>query len=133
MILLAVAIMNNYRVTAMNNEREMLEMAAKAAGYEIRNVRQHETNKRGLMAFVFDPATKQFFWWAPREDDGDALRLACKLRMALDFSTAKNGPDTAFSEELEDVIAVPITKWMDTESMRLAIVRAAAEIGRGMP
>ena len=111
----------------MNNEREMLELAAKAAGLTL----EYNGNNAGYWGYW--RGLPQWNDWNPREDDGDALRLACKLRMALDFSTAKNGPDTAFSEELEDVIAVPITKWMDTESMRLAIVRAAAEIGRGMP
>lgn len=116
----------------MTDNRELLELAAKAAGIKLywreqsRGYFLHPIDERDI-AWGGTPRT-----WNPIYDDGDALRLACKLRMSLNFSTAKNGPDTAFSEGLEDVITVPITKWMDTESMRLAIVRAAAEIGKQM-
>ena len=96
------------------NDRELLELAAKAAGYQHR----------------FDDGTHyikgQTLWliWNPHDDDGDALRLAVKLRFFVEIY------DT-FSD----------VRWADGgkrenhghnsyAATRRAIVRAAAEIGK---
>ena len=102
----------------MNNDKELLELAAKAAGIEIAHIE-----------LLGDDG------WNPLTDDGDALRLAVKLR--LDVMT--DCPNSV-------CIEVPIGKkdnWITENTgddsfenvliaTRRAIVRAAAEIGRGM-
>lgn len=80
------------------NDREMLEFAAKAAGITV----------------SFD-RTRRDWAWNPLDDDGDALRLAVKLKM---WTHSGMG---CFQNEPDPYAAT-----------RLAIVRAAAEIGRNM-
>lgn len=99
-------------------DRELLEQAAKAAGIRITEYRsgglpwtiEHEGGKRCM--------------WQPLNDDGDALRLACKLGMAVDFSTATAciGPDISICEG----------GYRDAVAARRVIVRAAA-IGEAKP
>ena len=82
-----------------------------------------------LLEWAARAAGRADVWgWNPLADDGDALRLACQLRMSLNFSTARNGQDTAYGDPLDDVVGETPT-WT-TESMRRAIVTAAAAIGR---
>lgn len=121
-------------------DRELLELAAKAAG----------------MAWSADPqVTHDGLWitapslqtyWNPLTDDGDALRLAVKLGIKLT-------PYPLYSEEKRSVIAsrqqlAPPEDDNNTyigpsfvenyegdlyAATRRAIVRAAAEIGKAMP
>jgi hypothetical protein len=64
------------------------------------------------------------FVWDPRNDDGDALRLAAKLNLCIHFESAcvRIGPNMNFPDEYyeegDDKMAVA----------RRAIVRAAASI-----
>ncbi|MFS2049750.1 hypothetical protein ACEN9J_02780 [Variovorax sp. Varisp41] len=68
-------------------EREMLERAAKAAGIEIVGYadRMLALPKYDGSLIVRHPAGGDVEWNS-REDDGDALRLAVKLSITLDFS-----------------------------------------------
>ena len=88
-------------------DRELLELAAKAAG----------------IAVSFDRARRDW-GWNPLDDDGDALRLAVKLRIdllhAFDTRTAMAENTSGYAAEGQDPCA----------ATRRAIVRAAAEIGR---
>jgi hypothetical protein len=98
-------------------DRELLELAAKAAAL-------------GFTVPVF--GVPPFMGlrliggalWNPLTDDGDALRLACKLHINVfiyedETSTATSG--------------VVAKNWGSVEAnTRRAIVRAAAEIGRTM-
>lgn len=80
------------------NDRELLEMAAKAAGYEWRGI-----SSTGKPMLQHPPTGEQFYApteWNPLADDGDALRLAVKLRLVLHIwdngehaSAAKTLPD----------------------------------------
>ncbi len=105
-------------------DRELLEFAAKAAGYGISSWDDMIDN----CLYVSDPSTpsRRPFGWLPLTDDGDALRLACKLNMRLDLYTgvgAQSGPHPwAYQADYADKAA----------AARRAIVRAAAEIGRNM-
>jgi hypothetical protein len=98
-------------------DRELLEDAAKAAGIEFGWI--HDTPRiRAEMGWT--P-------WNPLTDDGDALRLAVKLKMNvhLDSNMVDVDPDgiSWFSEAYgTDPLA----------ATRRAIVRAAAAIGRSM-
>lgn len=76
--------------------------------------------------------------WMPREDDGDALRLAVRLRIHIE-----QNKDALYGEFTQcAAIGIhwndrPVEWWDKNESpeaaTRRAIVRAAAEIGRNMP
>jgi hypothetical protein len=90
----------------MNTDRDLLEMAAKAAGLR---VICHASYPQGGV-YVDDMEDD----WNPLTDDGDALRLAVKLDLTY--------YDVKEEEWHQDRYA----------ATRLAIVRAAAEIGKEM-
>ena len=107
-------------------EREMLELAAKAAVYK-------RMEYRGDVPYVSIgyPPADDWTPWNPLADDGDALRLATKLK----FHTM-TGDACAISGSSEDGTDV-IVKFTDVgddpyAATRLAIVRAAAAIGKQM-
>jgi hypothetical protein len=94
----------------MNNEtdKELLEFAAKAAGV-----------KDEMLVFG---------WWSPLTDDGDALRLAVKLKLCV-----------AITDHGVNVSEVGWRSWREVQhpddpyaASRRAIVRAAAEIGKAI-
>lgn len=100
------------------NDRELLELAAKAAGIPV--TPDCHIPSGGLWLFNVDVDRV----WNPLADDGDALRLAATLKLTVDFERgvvwgAGHLDDTCLGR-VED----------DEPSMRRAIVRAAAEIGR---
>jgi hypothetical protein len=96
-------------------ERELLEAAAKAAGIEF-NDTTYSQERSDLCCPVG--------WWNPLTDDGDALRLAVKLRIVIEqgdgWSDAGGWCTVYHSDHKDDPYA----------ATRRAIVRAAAEIGR---
>lgn len=103
-------------------QRRLLELAAKAAGMKARYFADHWP---GLKVFG-DPRP-----WSPLTDDGDALRLAVKLGIDVVIS-ASNPARTAACPDIgcdyleEDHGTDPYA------ATRLAIVRAAAAIGEKM-
>ena len=102
----------------MKTDRELLELAAKAAG--IVGV-WHE---RGQCIHVTDCEGMSDIWWRPLTDDGDALRLAVKLGFTVEPGKCWHGPyGPVFGEDL--LVG-------EMSATRRAIVRAAAAIGEGM-
>ena len=104
-------------------DRELLEMAAKAAGYEF---------KIGTKWFNKGNPTADNVYWNPLTDDGDALRLAVKLNLTVKILMSAvvveeyNGKRIAYKDTACQ------SKEYEYEVTRRAIVRAAAEIGRKM-
>lgn len=97
-------------------DRELLELAAKAAGYHYTWHEQYECLE------VWEDGWKNKKFWQPHRDDGDALRLAMQLGFTVEPGKCWHSPyGPAFGEDLL-VGAYTAT--------RRAIVRAAAEIGR---
>jgi hypothetical protein len=99
------------------DDRELLRLAAKAAGIEAvkdpSGVMRDCTGSNPLMNIFSAPE------WNPLTDDGDALRLAVKLKL--------------LSPELDPRIATaPLDSEYPYAATRRAIVRAAAEIGKAM-
>jgi hypothetical protein len=100
-------------------DKELLELAAKAAGYNFEWFGQH---------FHIAIDDRRFTSWNPLTDDGDALRLAAKLglvvsvnyELGLVFCTSIDRQTYQASEGLKDPY----------EATRRAIVRAAAQIGK---
>lgn len=114
----------------MTADRELLELAAKAAGYsEFRIDEAGEARVRKPGGFSAP--------WNPLEDDGDALRLAVKLGLSIIQQRTLRGPEPVaascgfggedFRLTSTDYNGDPFA------ATRRAIVRAAAEIGRAMP
>ena len=103
-------------------DKELLELAAKAAGIKIIRI----TDTGMPLIHGKDENGKHWDSWNPLTDDGDALRLAVKLRMMVDVGGG--GLCTADIEALEssvNEIATPDPY----AATRRAIVRAAAAIG----
>jgi len=102
------------------NDRELLEMAARAAGIT-------GITRDGGIELSKDHAKPPYDWrmWNPLTDDGDALRLAVKLGMEIRI----------YGSEVRvyccGIIASEGPPDFDSATRR-AIVRAAAEIGREM-
>ena len=108
------------------SDRELLELAAKAAGYSFDGqvLRNNETD------FEYDG-------WNPLTDDGDALRLAVKLGLFISHSAYKPGENAYGFVRISwygQRVEFESEKFTDDPyaATRRAIVRAAAEIGRDM-
>jgi hypothetical protein len=102
-------------------EREMLEMAAKAAGITIHGWDQYPDGEYADT----DPEGK----WHPGKSDSDAFRLAVKLGLDITMRSLRNTADPAVwvgPYIHEQASADPYA------ATRLAILRAAAQIGKGM-
>ena len=93
--------------------RELLELAAKAAGMNVRESRFHPNE------LVFEIEQGSWDRWNPLTDDGDALRLAVKLGMDINIESVLGR--TRVNDIYEDYGSDP------TAAIRRAIVRAAAE------
>jgi len=95
-------------------DRELLGLAAKAAGIEVWFPRLSD-EKGGVIEPCHCTLNGETVVWNPLDDDGDALRLAVQLKM---WTHSGMG---CFQNEPDPYAAT-----------RRAIVRAAAEIGRNM-
>ena len=110
-----------------DNDREMLELAAKAAGFE--HAVYQDMQGWGEVRYGYSHA----IWtgddyWNPLENDGDAFRLMVALDIDIRFyrkhvdANCDSRAGSIFKEHGKDRAA----------ATRNAIVMAAAEIGRGM-
>jgi len=110
------------------SDKELLELAAKAAGYEAYGVSGLPSQKGGLVLY----GAHDKYSWNPLEDDGDALRLAVKLELICEYRRWAN---EAF------VIHHALGRWWaerrngtdedaTCRAMRRAITLAAAGIAR---
>jgi hypothetical protein len=116
----------------MRTDRELLELAAKAAGFGAPDsgavcwtgseYPPRSGNHGALWNYVGYMDTAEL--WNPLTDDGDALRLAVKLHMALTFTVHGD----AHAEGTRDEYAFEESQDAQSNARR-AIVRAAAEIG----
>jgi hypothetical protein len=113
----------------MNDKRELLKLAAKAAGYTFDG------------AVLKNPSSEfEYDGWNPLEDDGDALRLAVKLQLTIcnEHLTAGAAYCTAGLNWTGPSVDA---RWPQQQTVvdgdyaatRRAIVRAAAAIGEAMP
>ena len=104
-------------------DKELLELAAKAAGIESNGVYGWRVEGSDVV-------------WNPLTDDGDALRLAVKLEMDLYFGDDEGTPSlyagASQGSGMPFKYRVEIVGPDAFAATRRAIVRAAAEIGRSM-
>ena len=103
-------------------DKELLTLAAKAAGIEL------HWNAAGM------PTVPYYFSeegeaadWNPLADDGDALRLAVKLRLQVEWDADGEPRIETATEYLYEPIGDDLYA-----ATRRAIVRAVAEIGKEM-
>lgn len=105
-------------------DRELLELAAKAAGVEV-EAWDGDYPVCFFMHWSGDPNEEPQYepiHWNPLTDDGDALRLAVKLKLRVIDGQAEWIDDTYCIETSDEADRYAAT--------RRAIVRAAAEIQR---
>lgn len=108
----------------MKTDRELLELAAKAAGLPYIEPAEGYDGGMGLEAGSENPM--QCVTWNPLQDSADALWLAVKLKIDICFGyeyvTARGGHETPLYD----------THINSHAATRRAIVRAAAAIGEAM-
>jgi len=121
-------------------DRELLEMAAKAAG-----LFEHKWSDAWKCLGRWTHAKDGWYFegpaWNPLTDDGDALRLAARLRLDINHgSPLDNSSYVSVSRCGIEMVRDPIDVVEEfdgevgrAEATRRAIVRVAAEIGRAMP
>lgn len=120
------------------DDRELLEKAARAAGYKVAAPVEKHVAQLGHLAggFIIDNDKGGQSCWNPLTDDGDALRLAVKLR--IDICTEENDEHPAGGRQICHVNAwahgggMGCSEERDTDpyaATRRAIVRAAAAMG----
>lgn len=71
-------------------DRELLEAAAKAAGLTVLRCRLDDPLWHDMLLDM-RPAYPQTAGWNPLEDDGDALRLACRLKINIEHMKTMAG------------------------------------------
>lgn len=98
-------------------DREMLELAAKAAGYVIR------VSSGGSFSIDIDG-----FWrgWNPLTSDGDALRLAVRMHMQVSVTTESCRAETI------PCLGVRVNDSDENLATRRAVVMAASAVGKEM-
>jgi hypothetical protein len=110
-------------------DRELLELAAKAAG--LVGYEYYAEDDGAWECMACDPGGSSSAYWDPLTDDGDALRLAVKLDMKV-FHAAKS----AYAIPSHDGVGMEVQdRYIDAggdkyAATRRAIVRAAASIGQ---
>lgn len=108
----------------MSTDREMLELAAKAA-----NLEEYSNDfSRGPMYRKFHTGMQDWVKWNPLTDDGDALRLAVKLRLVVDTGGVTPRSERIYIGGLEGYLADEPTGADIQAATRRAITRAAAQI-----
>lgn len=106
----------------MSADRELLELAAKAAGIELK-----------WMAVVNGPQAGEVFCsnWHPGTDDGDCARMEAALSIRVEWW---RDSVTAYRQELGCANIQYSSHGGDRNAARrLASLQVAAEIGRAMP
>lgn len=126
----------------IQEQRRLLELAAKAVGFiddatdESGAIGLH----RGSDDVFYITSSDGWREWNPLTDDGDAFRLAVSLRLSVDHnhtadqqrwvSADRNGCEGCYSPV--SCVEDEFDEQGRSAATRLAIVRAAAEIGESM-
>lgn len=110
----------------MGTDRELLEAAAKAAGYRIMGF--DDSGVCWIKAHMGSSA------WNPLADDGDALRLAVKLKLVIETNPLppQTWVCTKSAEDIEQGDWTGVSEFHHDDpyaATRRAIVRAAAALG----
>jgi hypothetical protein len=107
------------------NDRELLERAAKAAGYTVKGEGVDIADAFTCLVVNAGHGTRRFRW-NPLADDGDALRLAVRLSLDI-FTNDGDGGHTSVGGGT-DVFVQEKHGTDPLAATRRAIVRAAAAL-----
>jgi hypothetical protein len=111
-------------------DKELLELAAKAAGYEI----NFDEPLNNYYPHGYDDNGDVDAWWNPLTNDGDALRLAADLRLTIEVFDKQSVAHTYFANNGRLDYVMADSRGDDRRlNTRTAIVRTAARIGKAMP
>ncbi len=111
------------------NDKELIELAAKAAGIPFNWIKDWAGNE----GVGTDGTEHGCTIWNPLTDDGDALRLAVKLELDVFHSCISVRAIHRENDRGWSIRCRGTKPQMDPyAATRRAIVRAAAEIGKGM-
>lgn len=117
------------------NDRELLELAARAAGIKARWFRVNQWRQVG--GHKMQTGQEDVFGthhskpWNPLTDDGDALRLAVKRGLVV-TPDRENQRTLVSNQAGHEYCAIYWDKLGEMAATRLAITEAAAEIGKSM-
>ncbi|MCO3804745.1 hypothetical protein FA071_04575 [Pseudomonas aeruginosa] len=118
------------------NDRELLELAALAAGMSIQRSRLDDPLHRDFLMNGEGVRNlgQRSFPWNPLTDDGDALRLAVRLNMDIRYESYDAGVAVIVGSAWDGAPEAvhEIFERDGPRATRRAIVRAAAEIGKSM-
>lgn len=122
----------------MNNDQELIRLAAKAAGYDKTMTAVGFSDIDGtyteyVKSTNWIAGVERRVYWNPLMDEGDALRLAIQIRMQINIS---GGGTEAIKGKfyVHELTSGTEQKYGDKcLATRRAIVRLAAEIGKAMP
>lgn len=112
-------------------DRELLELAAKAAGIVLMN--DEKTEKPWYDDFLGFFSIDDDDYWNPLDEDGQALRLAVKLRMDVETSLVHCGAICAdvWDDGIEEYRSTQEPEGADPlAATRRAIVLAAAALAK---
>ena len=115
----------------MATDLEELELVAKLVGLKVWRGSWPQDDM--IFAAPLNPSPSSVITgveWNPRDDDGDALRLAVKLGMAVSVEYQSGSTSVLWGPPMGAV-----REWHGTDpfiATRRAIVRAAAEMGKRM-
>lgn len=116
----------------MSMDRELLELAAKAA--ELKILGGFGCGDRPGCDVLDQSRASGTRWWSPLTDDGDALRLAVYVKIDVYFE--EGAPEVGASTGHHGRWVMGALEFIQEDAFaatRRAIVRAAAEIGRRIP
>lgn len=123
----------------MTTDRELLDLAAKAAGIQIdltyTDKFQPASLPDGYVVIINGSGGHSF--WSPIKDSGDALELAVTLRFTVDTPAKHFRAHVQSQDRQKGVMANSGQDGLDVSDpladTRLAITCAAAEVGKAMP
>ena len=112
-------------------DRELLELAAKAAGYTTIQYQNLKDSSLDIRYGIDEAIWNGEDYWNPLENDGTALRLAVKLGLFVDIYDAEVLAGWVVDNDSSSMETLNQPKGNDPyAATRRAIVRAAAEIGK---
>lgn len=114
-------------------DSELLELAAKAAGYELQD---HTVSGDGLWLYGDGKSRgddgRSIFFWSPLNDDGDAFRLASSLDICLRLMGDEITGIAHWHKNGKTSRVVGNYHTGNSGEARRLVVRAAAEIGKSI-
>ncbi len=117
----------------MNNDQELLEKAAKAASLHVKGHRV-DSDDAFTHLIIGAKGSRQRDLWNPLTDDGDALRLAVKLRLDIyNYSAEKDRPAYVDAIHMDGKVFGKASENIEANddpyaATRRAIVHAAAAV-----